>query len=242
MFSSIVVANLLLENNLLRVRRRSRFSSSVGREFITLWNIQKEIIRMLYRTSAPHISLSKCLRLLPAALAFFLLTVLAIYFSGPTRAQISTKSEGRVSGGAQSKATERSTKSDDRISSPQSNAWVNNQNASVVLGEPNFTTNTGGAGLNQMNGPYGIAVDPATGKVFVADQNNDRVLRFASVAAMVNGGTAEAVFGGSGVTGGDTMSHPVDVTIDPSGNFPSGTLWVADSFNNRILKFGLRRR
>ena len=167
------------------------------------------------------------------AAAFFLFAVLAIYFSGTSRAQIATKSEGRVSVVSESKAAERSTASDSRISSPQTNSWVNNQNASVVLGQAVFNTNASGAGLNQMSGPAGVTVDATTGKVFVADFSNNRVLRFSSAAAAANGSSAEASFGGTGATSATTMSGPIDVTIDTSGN-----LWVADLLNNRVLRFG----
>src|SRR4051812_15040917 len=47
---------------------------------------------------------------------------------------------------------------------PQSNSWTNNQNASVVLGQAAFNTNASGVGLNQMSFPFGVTVDPTTGK------------------------------------------------------------------------------
>jgi hypothetical protein len=47
-----------------------------------------------------------------------------------------------------------------------------------VLGQPNFTSNTAGTALNQMNVPVSIETDPVTRKIFVVDDYNQRVLRF----------------------------------------------------------------
>ena len=50
--------------------------------------------------------------------------------------------------------------------------------ASGVLGQAGFTTNAGGATSTGMTNAFGVAIDPTTGKLFVADRNNSRVLRF----------------------------------------------------------------
>lgn len=72
---------------------------------------------------------------------------------------------------------------------------TNGMAASLVLGQPDFTTNTTATSAEGMRGPFGVAVDPTTGKVFVTDTFNSRVLRFASVAALSNGAAAEGVLG-----------------------------------------------
>jgi len=118
------------------------------------------------------------------------------------------------------------------------------QSASVVLGQTNFTS-TGPSNLpNRFNNPGGVAVDPTTGKVFVADYHNNRVLRFSSAAAASNGSNPEAVIGQAGFAsslvnqGGaaaaNTLSSPSDVFVDAGGR-----LWVADYGNNRVLRFDL---
>ncbi|GAB4210766.1 MAG: hypothetical protein OHK0022_44400 [Roseiflexaceae bacterium] len=48
--------------------------------------------------------------------------------------------------------------------------------------------------------PSSIAVDPASGKVFVSDTNNHRVLRYTGTAALTNGADAEAMLGQSDFT------------------------------------------
>jgi sugar lactone lactonase YvrE len=115
-----------------------------------------------------------------------------------------------------------------------------NQAADFVLGQPNFTAyaNSPTTTAASLSGARGIAVDPTTGKIFVADSNNNRVLRFASAATLTNGADAEIVLGqpdftskGSNTTA-TTMASPCGVAVDGYG-----TLWVADFNNQRVLRF-----
>jgi DNA-binding beta-propeller fold protein YncE len=111
--------------------------------------------------------------------------------------------------------------------------------ADLVLGQANFTSNTlGGASQSSMDAPSGVAVDPVTGKVFVSQSGQNRILRYASGAALVNGANAEAVIGQSNYTSADfgvtatRLSSPYGLDIDAAGR-----LWVADYSNNRVLMF-----
>jgi sugar lactone lactonase YvrE len=120
--------------------------------------------------------------------------------------------------------------------------FANSQPADVVIGQPNFTTNaptTASASIT--DNPTDVFVDPATGKLFVCDEQHNRVLRFSSAAAAVNGAGAEAVFGqpdfvtATANTGGisaTSMDDPLGIYVDSTG-----ALWVADSDNNRVLRF-----
>lgn len=118
--------------------------------------------------------------------------------------------------------------------------WSNGPAAQVVIGQPGFDENTPGDGDSTFNSPWDVAVDPTTGKVFVADTSNNRVLRFASFTQLSNGDAAEAVFGqvnmdpGSNVAdvGQDKLDNPTAVLVDSSGR-----LWVSDAGNNRVLRF-----
>jgi sugar lactone lactonase YvrE len=116
--------------------------------------------------------------------------------------------------------------------------FITGQNADVVLGQPNFTSGTATTTQSGMNYPYSVAVDPTTGKVFVADFNNSRVLRFSSAAAAVSGTAAEAVLGQPDFTSNgysttqSGMNSPSGVAVDASGN-----LYVSDLYNNRVLRF-----
>ncbi len=115
---------------------------------------------------------------------------------------------------------------------------VSGMPASLVLGQADF--NSAGAGVSStgMNYPVSIAVDPASGKVFVTESANHRVLRFASFSTLTNGAAAEAVFGqpnfttNSPATTATGMYYPSGVAMDAAGH-----LWVTDCYNNRIIRF-----
>jgi lysophospholipase L1-like esterase/sugar lactone lactonase YvrE len=119
--------------------------------------------------------------------------------------------------------------------------FSNNPAASNVLGQSDFVTAaTGGASATRFNGPMGVTVDTTTGKVFVSDRYNNRVLRFSSVDAYTNGGTAEMVFGQTDFTTSTALATPTATSMNnPIGMFfdVAGRLWVADFSNNRILRF-----
>lgn len=118
--------------------------------------------------------------------------------------------------------------------------YTNGQSASIVWGQPDFVTGTALVTPTQgsLASPTSIAVDPTTGKFFVADSANNRVLRYTSAEAFVSGAGAETVFGqldfvsaSSGLSQ-TTMNTPSAVVVDSNG-----TLWVADTVNNRVLEF-----
>jgi len=116
----------------------------------------------------------------------------------------------------------------------------------LALGQADFVSgdsNRGGSvEANTLSFPTGVAVDPTTGKVFVADNGNNRVLRYATFLALVSGAAAEGVLGQADFTqnysnrGGsvaaNTLSFPKSVALDASGR-----LWVADQSNHRLLRF-----
>lgn len=118
--------------------------------------------------------------------------------------------------------------------------WSNGQAAEVVLGQPDFVSGIPGTTASLAFNPYHVAVDPTSGKIFIADRQNHRVLRFS--AGATSGAAAEAVLGQADFTSGtsnrggtvmaNTLSFPSRVFVDPAGR-----LWVADSNNNRVLRF-----
>ena len=114
--------------------------------------------------------------------------------------------------------------------------------ASLVLGQPDFqVTIPLGIGDKGLNTPAGLAVDPANGNLYVADTGNNRVVRFASPFSNPTRVEPDAVYGqadfaghnanAGGISAG-SMKGPKAVAFDAAGN-----LWVADSGNNRILRF-----
>ena len=116
--------------------------------------------------------------------------------------------------------------------------FSNGMAASVVLGEPDFATDTG-CGETTANGlclPTSVAFDKH-GNAWVADQGNCRVLEF--TPPFSNGMAASLVLGqpdlstGCSTTGGQNGMHsPEFLTFDKSGN-----LWVSDYYNDRVLEF-----
>ncbi|MBY0486466.1 MAG: DUF11 domain-containing protein, partial [Flavobacteriaceae bacterium] len=111
---------------------------------------------------------------------------------------------------------------------------VNGQNADVVLGQPNFTSNNVGVSATAMNGPTGVFVS-SDGRLLVADRGNHRILIWNSIPTSTNAPAdvvvGQTVFsspgGGSSAT---TMLNPWGVCVAPNGK-----LLVADSANNRVL-------
>jgi len=118
--------------------------------------------------------------------------------------------------------------------------WTNNAPAISVLGKPDFTASLpNGPTATAMDNVEGVAIDPTSGKLFVADEGNSRILRFSSSAAYLSGSAAEAVLGQtdlesdlSGVTDANTVNSPRSLHVDASGR-----LWVADESNHRVLRF-----
>lgn len=114
--------------------------------------------------------------------------------------------------------------------------------ADRVLGQAGFNTNSPGTSATTLNGPAGIAVAPPTapnaGRLFVAEYLNHRVLSWPSAAAFSNGQAADLVLGqadftsGSGALAQNRFYGPEAAVVDASGS-----LWVADTENNRVLRF-----
>ena len=117
----------------------------------------------------------------------------------------------------------------------------NNAEASLVLGQVDFTSNLASVPPNatSLREPVSVIVDPVTRKVFVAEEGNDRVLRYASADALANGAQAEAVFGQAlfttqtrAVTSNQFGGYPESIFLDTKGR-----LWVPDYAGNRVLRF-----
>ena len=133
----------------------------------------------------------------------------------------------------------------------------NGEDASYVLGQPDFTTVTPGTTASKMHGPKSIAPDLFNGtSIYVSDTLNNRVLSFPLdpiSLTVANGEDASYVLGQSDfttATGGTTASkmngptglsyyYSNTLTYDSNGNItnPSQNLLVSDTGNNRILTF-----
>lgn len=122
-----------------------------------------------------------------------------------------------------------------------------NTTANVVLGQSSFTSNmpNAPAGLPTASNlapsnASDVAIAPS-GRVYVSDADNHRILSWPSAAALTNAQPADMVFGqpdfnsnalNNGGVSASSLALPQGVFVDAGGN-----LWVADAFNHRVLKF-----
>jgi len=111
--------------------------------------------------------------------------------------------------------------------------------ANHVFGQPNFTSNTannGGVSASSLWFPADGAID-GTGRVWVADLNNHRILEYDSP---LTSAVASRVFGQPNFTSNTANNGGVSAS---SLNWPSvmvdggGRLWVGDQLNNRVLEY-----
>jgi hypothetical protein len=110
-----------------------------------------------------------------------------------------------------------------------------NESASVVIGQQNFSGDAPGLNQSTFYSPASCAFD-SHGDLWVPDFYNGRVLEFKPPfhtgmnASLVIG---QYNFNTSGYgTNQSALSGPTAVTFDPSGD-----LWLAESYNNRIIEF-----
>jgi len=118
--------------------------------------------------------------------------------------------------------------------------------ADLVIGQPNLTTaaanvdsSRGAPSATSLSGPQGIAVDPSTGTLYVADAGNNRVLRYRRPVLQSGRITPDAVIGQtdfvsslSALVSAASLNAPSGVAMGPNGD-----LFIADSGNNRVLEY-----
>ena len=117
--------------------------------------------------------------------------------------------------------------------------------ADRVLGQATFTTSNFGCSATQISSAFGLGVDRRTGRIYIADSSNNRVISWPNAASFTNGQAADKVFGqpnftsnlinGGGTPTASTLNGPRGVAVDDNSN-----LYVADTFNQRIRKISCR--
>ena len=122
---------------------------------------------------------------------------------------------------------------------PDVNAYQIGDVPTLVLGQPGPQYSVPlGIGAKGFNGPIGMAVDPATGNLFVADTGNNRVVRYLSPFDNPTRIEPDAVYGQPNFTNrtagtnSTSLSQPRGVAVDAAGN-----LWVADTGNHRVVRY-----
>ena len=124
-----------------------------------------------------------------------------------------------------------------RFKNPKKNGGTED----LVLGQPDFTSNSPSTALSGMNVPLGVIFQPSSKTLWVADEDNSRVLGFVhGKSGFSNGQDADIELGNpdfSNINGPCNVSqnglcNPSDVAFDSAGN-----LWVADAGGSRVLEF-----
>lgn len=97
-------------------------------------------------------------------------------------------------------------------------------------GAAGYTGDGGPAKQAQLNTPKGLALDSA-GNLYIADAGNNVVRKVSKSGALatVAGNGSTGYSGDGGPATGAALDDPEGVTVDPSG-----LLYIADTFNNRV--------
>ena len=109
-----------------------------------------------------------------------------------------------------------------------------------VLGQPDFTSSTTTPTQSTLHAPWGLAYESTTNRLFVADQNNQRVMVFdVNPSTIANGENALNVIGEPDFTSDahpatqNGLFSPDGLAFDPT----TETLFAADDNNNRVMMF-----
>jgi sugar lactone lactonase YvrE len=94
-----------------------------------------------------------------------------------------------------------------------------------------FGGDNGAATTAKLNSPLGVAVDVA-GNCYIADTYNHRVRKVSNGVITTVAGNGTGGFGGdNGPASSAELNPPLGVAVDSAG-----TLYIADSYNNRVRK------
>jgi sugar lactone lactonase YvrE len=113
--------------------------------------------------------------------------------------------------------------------------FTTGMNASLVIGQADFTSNAVATTSTGLDDSYYIAFD-GSGNLWVTDVGNNRVLKY--VPPFANGMAASLVIGqtdfvsSGNATTASGFDGPLGIAFDRAGN-----LWIGDSNNNRVLAF-----
>lgn len=114
----------------------------------------------------------------------------------------------------------------------------NGAGANAVLFQPDFATSTTGLSATQGNRPWGVWLTPDD-TLWVLETFNRRAVRFDNASSLPNGSAANGVVGQPDFT--TNTAATTDRGLKYAYYFPyvdaTGSLWIPDSDNNRVLRF-----
>jgi len=113
-------------------------------------------------------------------------------------------------------------------------SFTNKQNASVVFGQPNLTSNTAGTSSTVIHGPESVSTNGT--KLMIVDYNNNRVLIYNTIPTS-SGAAADVVVGQTDFTSSSAGLSATKLNGMESAFITTDKLLIADSLNNRVLIF-----
>ncbi|MBX7044792.1 MAG: fibronectin type III domain-containing protein [Ignavibacteria bacterium] len=128
-------------------------------------------------------------------------------------------------------------KSNNRVLIFNSMPTSNKQQADVVIGQSDFTSNGSGYGANQLNNPAGVVSDGT--RLFIADEGNNRILVFNTIPVS-NGASANIVLGqttfGAGHTAPNNGGRSASTLYFNNGSsYGTGMALYTGGFSSKLI-------
>jgi sugar lactone lactonase YvrE/F0F1-type ATP synthase membrane subunit c/vacuolar-type H+-ATPase subunit K len=157
----------------------------------------------------------------------------------PSATQSGLASPEQVAVNTSSNAVAIADRDNNRVMIWASIPTTNGQGASFALGQSNFTSSSYGTSATTLHTPRGVAYDPTSGYLYVADSDNSRVLTWTS-SITSNAQAANTVLGQATFTSGTAQATSSQSLSQPqrlSVGRRSSVLYIADTGNNRALLY-----
>lgn len=113
---------------------------------------------------------------------------------------------------------------------PSGGDFSNGMQATIVVGQPDFTTSGFSNSDNRFNTPMHLAVD-SDDRLYACDTGNGRILIYNNVVT-ANNDPGPAIAIATGLASGDSI-HPQGITVSAS----TGEIWITDPSKNRVLRY-----
>ena len=114
---------------------------------------------------------------------------------------------------------------------PSGGDFTNGMQATIVVGQADFSSNAASGADNRMNTPMHMAVD-TDDRLYLCDTGNHRVLIYNHVVTASNDlSPAISIVNGTAVT--DRLGNPQGIWVSDK----TGEIWVTDPASNRVLRY-----